>query len=155
MYARLGFSVAAHVDPDVLIIDEVLSVGDYVFQQRCMDRIRAVINGGTTVLFVSHNLKAVTEICHECSAVGPWESARDWENGRRCTEVSEPRRNGRRSGMRTSQFTSRRFKSGTAEGEQATFESGQTAWVDIEVTSSRGYRQISCRYLVYGRNKNI
>ena len=63
MYARLGFAVAAHVDPDVLVIDEVLSVGDYMFQQRCMDRIRSVINGGTTVLFVSHNLKAVTEIC--------------------------------------------------------------------------------------------
>ena len=43
MYARLGFSVAAHVDPEVLIVDEVLSVGDFVFQQRCMDRIRSVI----------------------------------------------------------------------------------------------------------------
>ena len=63
MYARLGFSVAAHVDPEVLIVDEVLSVGDFVFQQKCMDRIRAVIKSGTTVLFVSHNLKAVTEIC--------------------------------------------------------------------------------------------
>ena len=63
MYARLGFSIAAHVDPEVLVVDEVLSVGDYVFQQRCLDRIRSVIKGGTTVLFVSHNLKAVTEIC--------------------------------------------------------------------------------------------
>src|SRR5208283_3099330 len=64
MYARLGFSVAAHVDPEVLIVDEVLSVGDYVFQQRCIDRIRSVIKSGTTVLFVSHNLKSVTEVCH-------------------------------------------------------------------------------------------
>ena len=63
MYARLGFSVAAHVDAEVLVVDEVLSVGDYVFQQRCMDRIRSVISAGTTVLFVSHNLKSVTEIC--------------------------------------------------------------------------------------------
>src|SRR5271169_985833 len=63
MYARLGFSVAAHVDPDVLIVDEVLSVGDFVFQQRCMERMRSVIKGGATVLFVSHNLKSVTEIC--------------------------------------------------------------------------------------------
>src|SRR5579863_4879118 len=63
MFARLGFSVAAHVDPDVLIVDEVLSVGDVVFQQRCMDRMRSVLKGGTTVLFVSHNLKAVTELC--------------------------------------------------------------------------------------------
>ncbi len=63
MYARLGFSVAAHVDPEVLIVDEVLSVGDYVFQQRCMDRMREVVKNGTTVLFVSHNLKAVMELC--------------------------------------------------------------------------------------------
>ena len=63
MYARLGFSVAAHVDPEVLIVDEVLSVGDFVFQQRCMERIRSIIKGGTTVLFVSHNLKSVSEVC--------------------------------------------------------------------------------------------
>ncbi len=63
MYARLGFSVAAHVDPEVLIVDEVLSVGDFVFQQRCIDRIRSIVKGGTTVLFVSHNLKSVSEIC--------------------------------------------------------------------------------------------
>src|ERR1700674_2428269 len=63
MYARLGFSVAAHVDPEVLVVDEVLSVGDNLFQQRCMERIHSVIKAGTTVLFVSHNLKSVNEIC--------------------------------------------------------------------------------------------
>ena len=114
MYARLGFSVAAHVDPDVLIIDEVLSVGDYVFQQRCMDRIRAVINNGTTVLFVSHNLKAVTEICKNAVssdhgkvlAIGKTEGV-----ARKYLSLGErsPLR------VRTSQCTSRRFKSGTAK----------------------------------------
>ncbi len=64
MYARLGFSVAAHVDADVLLIDEVLSVGDYLFQRKCVERMNEVIRGGTTVVFVSHNLKAVTELCH-------------------------------------------------------------------------------------------
>src|SRR5579864_6560090 len=63
MYARLGFSVAAHLDPEVLIVDEVLSVGDFAFQQRCVDRMRSILKGGTTVLFVSHNLKTVTELC--------------------------------------------------------------------------------------------
>jgi lipopolysaccharide transport system ATP-binding protein len=63
MYARLGFSVAAHVDPDVLIVDEVLSVGDYVFQQKCMKRMKEVTRAGTTVLFVSHNLRSVAEFC--------------------------------------------------------------------------------------------
>jgi lipopolysaccharide transport system ATP-binding protein len=64
MYARLGFSVAAHVEPDLLIVDEVLSVGDYLFQQKCIDRMTSILKSGTTVLFVSHNLHAVSELCH-------------------------------------------------------------------------------------------
>src|SRR5258708_2479866 len=66
MYARLGFSVAAHVDPDVLIVDEVLSVGDYAFQQKCIERMKEVLHGGAAVLFVSHNLKVVSEFCDRC-----------------------------------------------------------------------------------------
>lgn len=63
MYARLGFAVAAHVDPDVLIVDEVLSVGDRVFQRKCVERMTRIIKGGATVVFVSHNLRAVAELC--------------------------------------------------------------------------------------------
>ena len=63
MYARLGFSVAAHVDSDVLLVDEVLSVGDYLFQRKCVERMNAVIAGGATVVFVSHNLHAVATLC--------------------------------------------------------------------------------------------
>jgi lipopolysaccharide transport system ATP-binding protein len=63
MYARLGFSVAAHVDPDILLVDEVLSVGDYLFQRKCMERMRAVIRSGATVVFVSHNLREVANLC--------------------------------------------------------------------------------------------
>ncbi|MGH7606344.1 MAG: ABC transporter ATP-binding protein, partial [Gemmatimonadales bacterium] len=63
MFARLGFAVAAHVQPDVLIVDEVLSVGDYLFQQKCLDRMNAVIAAGATVVFVSHNLRAVSTLC--------------------------------------------------------------------------------------------
>jgi len=63
MFARLGFSVAAHVDPDVLLVDEVLSVGDYQFQRKCMERMTKVIESGTTVVFISHNLRAVGNLC--------------------------------------------------------------------------------------------
>lgn len=63
MYARLGFSVAAHVDPEVLIVDEVLSVGDYLFQLKCAERMNSVIASGATVVFVSHNLHAVANLC--------------------------------------------------------------------------------------------
>lgn len=63
MYARLGFSVAAHLDPDILIIDEVLSVGDFVFQQKSLQKMRSIAKNGATVIFVSHNLKAVSDLC--------------------------------------------------------------------------------------------
>jgi ABC-2 type transport system ATP-binding protein len=65
MYARLGFAVAAHTNPDVLLVDEVLAVGDYSFQQRCYDRMQALRDMGTTVILVSHNLNAVNDICQE------------------------------------------------------------------------------------------
>jgi lipopolysaccharide transport system ATP-binding protein len=65
MFARLGFSVAAHVEPDILLVDEVLSVGDFGFQQKCLERMRRIVQSGATVVFVSHNLPAVTSLCEE------------------------------------------------------------------------------------------
>lgn len=64
MYVRLGFAVAAHLDPDILIVDEVLAVGDAEFQQKSLGKMRKVVSeGGRTVLFVSHNLQAVQSLC--------------------------------------------------------------------------------------------
>jgi lipopolysaccharide transport system ATP-binding protein len=63
MYVRLGFAVAAHLEPDVLIVDEVLAVGDLAFQQKCLGRMGEVAGSGRTVLFVSHNLAAATALC--------------------------------------------------------------------------------------------
>ena len=65
MNARLGFSIAAHMDPDVLIIDEVLSVGDYVFQNKAFDRLRAIVDRGTPVVVVSHQLERIATLCNE------------------------------------------------------------------------------------------
>ena len=63
MNARLGFSVAAHLDPDVLIIDEVLSVGDLSFQEKCFERLQRFVQSGIAVVLVSHNLSAVSSLC--------------------------------------------------------------------------------------------
>lgn len=62
MMARLGFSIAAHVDADILIVDEVLAVGDYAFEKKCYDYIDEFRNGGGTILFVSHNADAVRRV---------------------------------------------------------------------------------------------
>ena len=63
MYVRLAFAVAAHLEPDILIIDEVLAVGDAAFQKKCLGKISAVALQGRTVLFVSHNMVAVKSLC--------------------------------------------------------------------------------------------
>ncbi|MBS0227271.1 MAG: ABC transporter ATP-binding protein [Proteobacteria bacterium] len=63
MYVRLAFAVAAHLEPDVLIIDEVLAVGDADFQKRCLGKMNDVAKQGRTVLFVSHNMAAVQKLC--------------------------------------------------------------------------------------------
>ncbi len=63
MYMRLAFAVAAHLEPEILIVDEVLAVGDLAFQRKCLNKMRDVSQQGRTVLFVSHNMQAVTRLC--------------------------------------------------------------------------------------------
>ena len=63
MFLRLGFAVAAHLEPDVLVVDEVLAVGDVGFQKKCLDAMDELRSGGRTVLFVSHNMSAVENLC--------------------------------------------------------------------------------------------
>jgi lipopolysaccharide transport system ATP-binding protein len=63
MYVRLAFAVAAHLEPEILLVDEVLAVGDAEFQRRCLGRMEEITEGGRTVIFVSHNLAAVRRIC--------------------------------------------------------------------------------------------
>jgi lipopolysaccharide transport system ATP-binding protein len=65
MYVRLAFAVAAHLDPEILIIDEVLAVGDVEFQKKCIGKMKDVANSGRTVLFVSHNIAAIKALCNK------------------------------------------------------------------------------------------
>lgn len=63
MYVRLAFAVAAHLNPEILIIDEVLAVGDSKFQQKCLAKIKSIQHSGSTIIFVSHNLEMVRQLC--------------------------------------------------------------------------------------------
>ena len=66
MYVRLAFAVAAHLEPEILVVDEVLAVGDMSFQRKCLGKMDEVSKEGRTVLFVSHNMQAVTRLCDRC-----------------------------------------------------------------------------------------
>jgi ABC-type polysaccharide/polyol phosphate transport system ATPase subunit len=142
MFARLGFSVAAHVDPEVLVVDEVLSVGDNLFQQRCMERIHSIIEAGTTVLFVSHNLKSVAEICQRTLLL---------EHGKMVTldktDAAIRKYLGEGPTSKTRQEDKSVYISRVTvrdrAGEQASFESGQTGWVDVEVTARESVEKLA------------
>jgi lipopolysaccharide transport system ATP-binding protein len=143
MYARLGFSVAAHVDPDVMVVDEVLSVGDYTFQRKCLERMRSIIRSGATVIFVSHNLMAVGNLCSQSLLMdsgrvvklGPTEEViRCYMNGDMAgrTEVSE----------KGDIFISK-VEIGDGKGDCAQFKSGQKAWIKVEVRAKRKCEELA------------
>jgi lipopolysaccharide transport system ATP-binding protein len=66
MFVRLAFAVAAHLTPEILLVDEVLAVGDVEFQRRCLGRMNEVARSGRTVVFVSHNLASIERLCRQC-----------------------------------------------------------------------------------------
>lgn len=65
MRARLGFAIATVVQPDILVVDEVLAVGDHAFQRKCENRMQELLNGGTTLLYVSHSIESVKKMCSQ------------------------------------------------------------------------------------------
>jgi lipopolysaccharide transport system ATP-binding protein len=79
MYVRLAFAVAAHLEPEILIVDEVLAVGDAAFQKKCLGRMRDVASTGRTVIFVSHNMAAVSALCTQAMVL--WEGMVEYELG--------------------------------------------------------------------------
>lgn len=66
MVARIGFAIATVTTPDILIVDEILAVGDFLFQQKCEERINAMINDDTTVIIVSHSIEQIERLCKHC-----------------------------------------------------------------------------------------
>jgi lipopolysaccharide transport system ATP-binding protein len=133
MFARLGFSVAAHVDPEVLIVDEVLSVGDYLFQKKCVERMKEVLRKGTTVLFVSHNLKHISEFCDRCLML---QKGRTVAIGTAHEVVATYLQHSRRSLSDSRETGPARIAQTTlrsASGEISRFKSGDFASLDVEV----------------------
>src|SRR5437763_1479946 len=106
MYVRLAFSVAAHLEPEILVIDEVLAVGDAEFQKKCLGKMESVARGGRTVLFVSHNMVAVRSLCSRSILLDQGNIIAEGEVGSTIDAyLTSVRTNGRSQRIRT--FTSR------------------------------------------------
>ena len=97
MYLRLAFAVAAHLEPEILVVDEVLAVGDADFQRKCLGKMSDVVGEGRTVLFVSHNMSAIQRLTQECLVLdkgqvlmrGPSDQAVDFYLNRRLSKLGE------------------------------------------------------------------
>jgi lipopolysaccharide transport system ATP-binding protein len=142
MYARLGFSVAAHVEPDILVVDEVLSVGDVAFQGKSLERMRSIISGGTTVVFVSHNLHAVTSLCQRTMLM---KQGRVAAIGRSADVIRAYLQGETEQGEVPASLDVYVSRVGMRHqgGESLRFESGQRAFVDVEVRARRPGRRLA------------
>ncbi len=86
MYVRLAFAVAAHLEPEILLVDEVLAVGDAAFQEKCLGKMNEISNTGRTIVLVSHNMGAITQLCKRCILI---EKGRITEDGPTHSTVSK------------------------------------------------------------------
>ena len=143
MCARLGFSVAAHVDPDVLIVDEVLSVGDYAFQQQCLKRMNEVISGGATVLFVSHNLKTVAQFCQRTMLLDRGQMVSLGPTAEIISTYLNRSRNANLQPADSKWVSISKVVIRNHAGECLHFQPGEKAWIDIEITAHRRCSKLS------------
>ena len=115
MYVRLAFAVAAHLDPEILLVDEVLSVGDAEFQRKCIGTMRDAASSGRTVVFVSHSMEAVRSLCSHAYLI---ETGASWRTGPATTSCAatsiEHRPAGARGGRRRSPHDMPRVGNGQA-----------------------------------------
>jgi len=142
MYARMGFAVAAHVDPDILLVDEVLSVGDYSFQNKCLERMREIVHEGSTIVFVSHNLSAVASFCTRAAWIDHGRVAADGRPEEVITAYLGAEGRSLRQSHSQEAFVSRFLVRGE-NGPQMRFETGDDVWVEIDVAATDPCEKLS------------
>lgn len=136
MHARLGFSVAAHLEPDILVVDEVLSVGDYVFQNKGLEKMRSILEGGATVLFVSHNLRAVTSLCKRAILLDKGKMIMDGDSQEvvnsylNKTHVAD-------QGAEQADIIVSGLNIRNDSGDMVVYQEGSTAYLEVEVLGRR------------------
>ncbi|MGD9646510.1 MAG: ABC transporter ATP-binding protein [Pirellulales bacterium] len=156
MQARLGFAVAAHLEPDVLLVDEVLAVGDAVFQEKCLERMQQIAQQGAAIIFISHDLKAVTNLCTKCLLLRQGQRVAYGETNdvvaqytTQCHEEHDrPSENANCRLVRTS-------VSGPSGGNQMAFRSGDPARIEIEIEARRDLPQASIEIYLHDRSNQL
>jgi lipopolysaccharide transport system ATP-binding protein len=142
MYARLGFSVAAHLDPDILVIDEVLSVGDFVFQQKSLQKMRSVAKGGATVIFVSHNLKAVSDLCARTLLMDRGSIVADGPSSQ-MIQIYLDRERKKLDSKRSGEVTIQSVVLRATDGPQVRIRPGDKIWVDVTSIAHRDCERVA------------
>lgn len=164
MYVRLAFAVAAHLEPEILIIDEVLAVGDAEFQKRCLGKMESVARDGRTVFFVSHNMSAVAALCNRAIAL---KQGRVVEQGQSVAQVVNNYLNSANvaktkwtnSGMeyRNSRVKPIAFYLGDANGNpiDGVISNNDDAFIYIDAEITEASKDLEIGYAIYGSNNEI
>lgn len=155
MNVRLGFAIAAHVNPEIMLIDEVLAVGDLSFQQKCFQRIAELKEQGTTIVFISHNMEAISRICDRVALL---QGGRVISNADPATAIAEYRKESFRNHKQQQVWTPLgvnmadlskdieivdiQLRNGGTEA-QDTIETGQALHVDLTYRAKRSIRNPS------------
>jgi lipopolysaccharide transport system ATP-binding protein len=142
MFARLGFSVAAHLEPDILIIDEVLSVGDYLFQTKGVEKMKQVARSGATVIFVSHNLRAVSELCPRTLLLKRGSLIQDGPTSDVIATYMRDLSSSERDLTNKDVFVEEVALRGES-GPKYDFDAGERAWLDVRVKALRDARRVA------------
>ncbi len=152
MHARLGFAIAAHMEPDILIVDEVLSVGDYTFQAKGLQKMKSVLNNGTTVVFVSHNLRSVADLCPRSILMKKGTLLGDGPTTQILHSYMEQMASGRSqaSGDNEAVIASAAIRG--SSGSKLDFISGEKMWVQVTLRALRAARRLAC--IVYIRDSS-
>lgn len=129
MYVRLAFSVAAHLEPEILIVDEVLAVGDLEFQKKCLGKMGDISNEGRTVLFVSHNMVAVKILCNRCILLSHGQLVHDDTTEETLLKYSELLRLSKLKNNKDGEYSRTRRGSGTI------------SFTDVKMINEKGQEQ--------------
>ena len=125
MYMRLAFGVAAHMEPEILVIDEVLAVGDTAFQKKCLGKMEQVSKAGRTVLFVSHNMQAVRALCPRCILLSQGTLAQDGPTAQIVAHYNEEMRKSEITASTSVHNAAFRRGDGTVRFEKITVEDAE------------------------------